>query len=112
MLVLNPSSKHVSLQYHVVFDNNFSLILALYTNTVPSNYTDLVTHLSESTSNSEIGSSKVQFNQQYKDLANPNLDFSVTFTIKNSKPLVIDELKHIEAVRISTSKEDANNQLL
>ena len=70
-LVLNPSSGHVSSQYHVVFDNDFSLIPALCANAVPRNWVEIVTRSSESVSNSGIDSSKVLFNQQFNDPNEP-----------------------------------------
>ena len=36
-LVLNPSTRHVSPQFHVVFDDEFTLIPAMRNNTVPAN---------------------------------------------------------------------------
>ena len=62
VLVLNPSSGYVSPQYHVIFDDNFTLIPALRMKTVPSNWADLVEKLSESASNINVDLSKVWFN--------------------------------------------------
>ena len=41
-LVLNPSTGHVSPQYHVVFDDNFTTVSNLRSGTVPSNWKMLV----------------------------------------------------------------------
>lgn len=41
-LVLNPSTGHVSPQYHVVFDDKFTTVNHMRTGTVPSNWRDLV----------------------------------------------------------------------
>jgi len=49
--VLNPSSGYVLPQYHIVFDDAFTLIPALRMKTIPSNWADLVEKSSESVSN-------------------------------------------------------------
>ena len=41
-LVLNPSTGHVSPQYHVVFDDTFSTVSNLRSGTVPANWSKLV----------------------------------------------------------------------
>ena len=41
-LVLNPSTGHVSQQYHVIFDNAFALTPALRMKTVPANCREVV----------------------------------------------------------------------
>ena len=41
-LVLNLSSGHVSPQYHVVFDDNFTTVSNLRSGTVPANWKSLV----------------------------------------------------------------------
>jgi hypothetical protein len=46
-LVINPKNRRVSPQYHVVFDNNFSIILHLQKETIPTNWKLLVKNPSE-----------------------------------------------------------------
>ena len=41
-LVLNPSTGHVSPQYHVVFDNKFTTVRHMRESRVPLNWVDLV----------------------------------------------------------------------
>ena len=41
-MVLNPSTLHVSPQYHVVFDDNFSTVSSMVNGEVPENWLDLV----------------------------------------------------------------------
>ena len=59
VLVLNLFSDYVSLQYYAVFDDNFTLILALRVKTVPANWADLVEKSLESASDVDIDLSKV-----------------------------------------------------
>ena len=70
-LVLNPSSGHVSPQFHVVFDDDFRLIPALRSNAVPPNWADLVTKSSEATSSPDIDSTKIWFQQHYDSPHDP-----------------------------------------
>ena len=58
-LVLNLLSGHISPQFYIVFDDNFLLILALQSNTVPKNWVDLISKSIESISEEEINSSKI-----------------------------------------------------
>ena len=59
VMVLNLSSGHVSLQYHIVFDNDFSLIPSLRTNMILSNQADLVTCSTVSIMSDDVDSSKL-----------------------------------------------------
>ena len=77
--MLNPSSEHVSPQYHVVFDNVFTLIPSLRSKTVPKNWADLVAKSSESICNEEIDSSKIWFEQHYLNPLNPESGFTAPF---------------------------------
>ena len=61
-LVLNPSSGHVSPQCHAIFDDDFTLTPALSSNTVPTNWVDLLTKSEESATDLDIDSSKIWFN--------------------------------------------------
>ncbi len=44
-LILNPRTGHVSLRFHVVFDDDFTLVQYLQTATVPPHWADLVRSL-------------------------------------------------------------------
>jgi hypothetical protein len=46
-LVLNPQTGHVSLQYHVVFDNQFTMVPFMEKNKVPPNWARLVENSTE-----------------------------------------------------------------
>ena len=99
-LVLNPSSGHVSPQFHVVFDDQFTLISALRSNTVPANWADLVATSTESVSSPDVDSSKLWFKQSYNDDTDPESGFDATFHPKNiarnsaSLPLAMPPLLH------------------
>ena len=82
-LVLNPSSGHVSPQFHVVFDDEFTLISALRCNTVPANWADLVATSTESVSSPDVDSSKLWFKQTYNDHTDPESGFDATFQPQN-----------------------------
>ena len=41
-MVLNPKNLHVSPQYHVIFDDNFSTVPAMVNGEIPSNWLALV----------------------------------------------------------------------
>jgi len=82
-LVLNPSTGHVLPQYHVIFDDAFTLIPALRMKTVPANWADLVEKTSESVSASEVDSSKIWFNQSFSNPHRPDSGFAVTFNSIN-----------------------------
>ena len=82
-LVLNLSTGYVSPQYHIIFDDAFTLIPALRMKTVPANWTDLVQKSSESVSESEVDSSKIWFNQSFSDPHGPDSGFAATFDSTN-----------------------------
>ena len=46
-LVFNPTTGHVSPQYHVVFDDEFTTVASMEEGTVPPNWADLVKYSSE-----------------------------------------------------------------
>ena len=69
--VLNPSSDHISPQFHVVFDDEFTIIPTLRSNTVPPNCADLVAKRTESISSSNLESSNVCFNHLYRNVNEP-----------------------------------------
>eukprot|EP00978_Attheya_sp_CCMP212_P006292 scaffold14257_cov69-Attheya_sp.AAC.1 len=46
-LVLNTATGHVSPQYHVVFDDDFTTVASMRTGIIPSNWADLVSRSSE-----------------------------------------------------------------
>ena len=83
-MVLNPSSGHVSPQYHVVFDDDFSLIPSLRTSTVPSNWADLVARSTESVTSDDVDSSKLWFEQNYIDPNEPDAGFGATFDVPST----------------------------
>ena len=60
--VLIPSSGHVYPQFHLVFDDDFTLIPALRSNIVPLNWVDLVAKSTESVSSFNLDSPKLWFN--------------------------------------------------
>ena len=43
-LVLNPATGHVSPQFHMVFDDEFSTVPFMGEGTIPPNWKDLVQH--------------------------------------------------------------------
>ena len=47
-LVQNPSTGHVSTQFHVVFDDEFSTVPFMREGKIPPNFTYLVQHISQS----------------------------------------------------------------
>ena len=53
-MVLNPRTLHVSPQYHVVFDDNFSTVSSMVNGEVPDNWLDLVKQSEEHTD--DVGS--------------------------------------------------------
>ena len=66
-LVFNPSTEYVSLQFDVVFNDEFTFIPAMRTNTIPLNWVDLVSKSVECVSNMDIDSSKIWFSQQHSN---------------------------------------------
>ena len=52
-LVFNPTTGHVSPQYHVVFDDDFSTVSYMEEGTVPPNWADLVSYSSEHASSQD-----------------------------------------------------------
>ena len=46
-LVFNPTTRHISPQYHVVFDDDFSTVPYMTTGNIPSHWANLVDHSSE-----------------------------------------------------------------
>ena len=53
-LVLNPRTLHVSPQYHVVFDDNFSTVPYMRTGEIPDHWSKLVEDNSESTTDKQF----------------------------------------------------------
>ena len=66
------------------FDDNFTLMPDLRSNTVPTNWEYLVTKPAESATDLDIDSSKIWFNQNYLDPEDPASDADATFTNSNS----------------------------
>ena len=54
VLVLNPKTLHVSPQYHVVFDDDFSTIPFLIAGDIPPNWSILVKNCTESVTNEDF----------------------------------------------------------
>jgi hypothetical protein len=46
-LVYNPSTEHVSPQYHAVFDNDFTMVPCMDAGTIPPHWSDLIYSSSE-----------------------------------------------------------------
>jgi hypothetical protein len=44
-LILNPRTGHVSPQFHIVFDEDFTMVQYLWTTSVPPHWADLVRSL-------------------------------------------------------------------
>ena len=123
-MVLNLSSSYVSLQYHIVFDDDFSLILSLRTNMVPSNQADLVARSTESITSDNIEPSKLYFKQNYIDPNELDIGFRVIFNVpstqqssqhrpntsdepkSNSLPLSLDSEGDITPIPVPASEED------
>ena len=53
-LVWNPTTGHVSPQYHVVFDDDFTTVSYVEAGTVPPNWVDLVKRSSEKATPDEV----------------------------------------------------------
>ena len=53
-LVLNPKTLHVSPQYHVVFDDNFTTVPYMKNGEIPPHWSDLVLHNTESVTDMKI----------------------------------------------------------
>ena len=90
----------MSLQFHVVFDDKFTLVPAMRSRTVPANWADLVSKSSESVSNSSVDTSKVWFNQMHSDPDDPasGLDAlipTVTNVIESNLPAQAPEAINI-----------------
>ena len=83
-LILNLSSEHVLSQFRVVFDDEFSSTLR--SNKVLPKWADLASRSTESTSNCDIDSSKIWFNQHYDDPKQSDSRFDATFMVSNSNP--------------------------
>ena len=53
-IVINPSTSHVSPQFHVVFDDEFTTVRFMREGTIPSNWTYLVKCRSQSVVSDDI----------------------------------------------------------
>ena len=71
-LVLNPATGHVSPQYHVVFDDNFTTVLHLRAGTVPRNWSNLVENSSYSSTEEKYNLSDTWFYEHSKDADDPD----------------------------------------
>ena len=83
-LVINLLSGHVSPQLHVVFDDGFTLILVLRSNTFPANWADLIAASNESVSFPDVDSSKLWFKQTYNDVTEPASALMLLFNLRIS----------------------------
>ena len=70
-LVLNPSTGHVSPQYHLVFDDSFTTIRYLRNGTVPPNWRQLVESSSFSSTDQQYSLTDTWLNQHSFDPENP-----------------------------------------
>ena len=62
-LILNPSTGHVSPQYHLVYDDDFTIIPHMRAGTVPPNWADLVERSSELCTDEQFDVSQTWFKQ-------------------------------------------------
>ena len=53
-LVWNPTTDRVSPQYHVVFNDNFTTVQYMGSGTIPTNWEDLATNLSEKATPNDV----------------------------------------------------------
>jgi len=75
-----------------MFNDNFILISALHTNTIPKNCADLVSKSIESIYDDCIDSSKIWFDQNFSDSSVPDTSFTATFNGNSRNLITIDEL--------------------
>ena len=103
----------------MVFDNDFTLVLAMRSKTVPANWAHLVSKSSESVSNYNIDSSKVWLNQTFSDPDNPASGFKalippVSNVLESSLPATGSEngmnTNTIEASTVPSASEGATNK--
>ena len=71
-LVLNPGTGHVSPQYHLVFDDNFTTVRHLREGNVPRNWRELVLSSSFSSTDEQYSLSDTWLNQNSLDPDDPN----------------------------------------
>ena len=83
-LVLNPRTGHVSPQYHVVFDDDFTTVPYLNSMDVPSHWAALVKSSSESATDEEYTLAETWFNQS-PDAPSPE-EHSAEVSISDSPP--------------------------
>ena len=117
-LVLNPSSGHASLQFHVVFDDEFALMPAMKSKIVPWNWAQLVTSSSESVSQNDKIGAKVWFNQMHLD---PDIPEAVLPSLMANRAELLEpgienkethpslDYERSELVQSSPDSEGANN---
>jgi hypothetical protein len=73
-LVYNPSTQHVSAQYHVVFDYYFTTVPYIETGLIPPHWSDLVHSSSELTSKQALDIATAWFGSTGQD--NTDLQFT------------------------------------
>ena len=71
-LVLNPGTGHVSPQYHLVFDDEFTTVRHLREGTVPCNWKELVLSSSFSSTDEQYSLNDTWLNQNSLDPEDPN----------------------------------------
>ena len=71
-LVLNPSTGHVSSQYQLVFDNNFSTVSNMREGTIPPNWRDLVYNFSFSSTDEQLSLADIWLQEHSLDPHDPN----------------------------------------
>ena len=83
-LVLNPRTGHVSPQYHVVFDDDFTTVPYLNSMDVPAHWAALVKSSSESATDEDYSLAETWFNQSPD--ANSSQEPSTEVSLSDSPP--------------------------
>ena len=90
-LVLNPATGHVSPQFHLVFDDDFTTVESMRNGTVPQNWCELVSKSSERATAEDFNLSNTWFKQNIHDPDDPTtgnaemLDNNTHWTSNESK---------------------------
>jgi hypothetical protein len=77
-LVLNPTTGHVSPQFHVVFDDTFSTVPFMREGTVPSHWAELVRNSSEVATDESFDIAKTWFEGEFDPMDVAPNDISLT----------------------------------
>ena len=103
-LVLNPGTGHVSPQYHLVFDDEFSTVRHLRAGTVPRNWRELVESSSFSSTEEQYSLDDTWLNQNALNLDDPNSAPLISASTSPPYSFVMDIVPSLSVPHLLVSK--------